>query len=227
MHDSADHTLRFAPNRNDEAAVPHRHGHVGDSLVRLELGHGALEKLDQLSLRALQLAPDFPERRRRVIANLAVLVDRALDRILDGLVGDKRIDLPGENSRHHRRRAFSAQRFACDARAAEKLRQDQKLARTERCMFDTQARQRRPRIRHAVQVPRLLGGYERADRRHARVLALDRIAIGDGPQLPHPLGAERRRGSLGNEGESARKFNDVEGVRIHAATPILCVLCSS
>ncbi len=218
VHDSTNHALRFAPNRNHEAPVPHRHGHVGDPLMRLELGHGALEKLDQLPLGTLQLAPDFLERRRRVIANLAVLVDRALDRVLDVLVGDEGFDLRGENSRDNRRRPFTAQGVARDARAAKQRAEHKEIRWGERGAFHAQTQERRARVGDAVQMPRLFGRYERAHGGHTRVLSFDDVPVGCRAQLSHPLAAEWRRRSLGNEGERARKLNDVERVRIHAKT---------
>jgi len=49
-----------------------------------------------------------------------------------------------------------------------------------------------------------------------RVLALDQFAINNRTQLCHPLCAERRHSSLGNESEGSWKFDDVERVGIHA-----------
>ena len=89
VHDSADRALRFPAHGDDEAAIAHRHRHVGDALVRLELGHRALEELDELALRSLELAADVAQRRRRVVAHLSVVVDRALDRVFSRFVGDE------------------------------------------------------------------------------------------------------------------------------------------
>ena len=50
VDDSTNGTLRLATDWNDVAAIPDGDRHVGDTLVRLEFGHRALEKLDQLAL---------------------------------------------------------------------------------------------------------------------------------------------------------------------------------
>ena len=92
-----------------------------------ELSHGTLEKLDQLPLRTLQLAAKLLESGRRIVSNLRVFVNRALDRILDPLVDEKRSDLAGEDRRHHRRGALAAQGFARDARAPQQGAHDEEL----------------------------------------------------------------------------------------------------
>src|SRR5207253_7642345 len=101
VHDSADGASRFSSYGNNEATIADCHRHVGNALMGLELSHGTFEKLDQLPLRTLQLAAKLLESGRRIVSNLRVFVNRALDRVLDPLVDEKRSDLAGEYRRHH------------------------------------------------------------------------------------------------------------------------------
>src|SRR6266496_1638537 len=61
VDDPTDRALRFPTHGNHETTVADCHRHVGDALVGLELRHSALEKLDQLPLRPLELAANFLE----------------------------------------------------------------------------------------------------------------------------------------------------------------------
>src|SRR6059036_1329929 len=108
--------------------------------MRLELRHRALEELDQLALRSLELAPDFLEPGRSIVANLAFLIDRLLDGVLDPPIDEKRLDLAREDGRDDRRRS-SPQRFTRDARAAKKRAGRQKIRRCQRCPLQPKPRE--------------------------------------------------------------------------------------
>src|SRR6185436_3198299 len=111
LDDATHGSVCLASNRNHIAAIAHGHRHVGYTLMRLQLGHCALEKLDQLSLRSFELAANFSERPRCFVAHLSVLVDRALDQLLDGAVDEQRLYLSRQDSGDDWRRA-APQRFA-------------------------------------------------------------------------------------------------------------------
>ena len=83
VHDAAGDDPSLAPHGNHVAAVAHRHRHVGDAMVRLEPLHLALENSNQLALRAAQLAPNAPQRGRRVVLHRAVVENRPLDARLE------------------------------------------------------------------------------------------------------------------------------------------------
>src|SRR2546423_1518811 len=69
-----------------------------------------------------------------------------------------------------------------------------------------------------MQLPWLVSRDEGANCGDARMLALDRITIGQRAQLAHSFRAQRRTRPLGNEADGAWKLDDVEGVGVH----VLC-----
>ena len=156
VDDPTDRALRFPAHGNHETTVANCHRHVGDALVGLELRHSALEKLDQLPLRTLELAANFLESGGSIVPNLGVFVNRALDRVLDALVDKERFDLAGQNGCNHWRWTLTTQRFTGYARAAEQGADNEEVRRCEGSTFDSQASQRCPRIGHSEEMPRLL-----------------------------------------------------------------------
>ena len=131
VNDSADCALRFAPNGDDETTIADGDGHVSHALMLLELGHRALEQLDQLTLRALELATNATEIRRRVVANLTVVVDRVGDRVLERFVRSERLYLFRQNRHHDRAGALSAKRFTRHPRAPQKRTEYEQIRRSE------------------------------------------------------------------------------------------------
>ena len=158
MHDSADGALRFASHRDDEAAISNRDRHVGDALVRFQLRHRTLQQLDQLALGSFELAPDFFQRRGGVIVDLAILIDRALNGVLDRPVAGERVDLSGKDSSHYRRYLLAAQRFAGYPRATEQRADDENVGSDQGSAFNAKSSEGGPGIGNGVKVPRLFRG---------------------------------------------------------------------
>src|SRR5258708_5132 len=97
LDDSPDRGAGLAPNGNHIAAVAKRDRHVADALRGVEVLHRVLEQANQLAVGRAQLAPDAPQRWRRVVTYRGIVVENASDAVLERL---RRVQAAHERREH-------------------------------------------------------------------------------------------------------------------------------
>ncbi len=80
VHDAARRHLTAAPHGDHVPPVAHRHRGVGHAMMRLEALHLAFENANERAVGGAKLAPQVPQRRRRVVLHDAVVLERLVDR---------------------------------------------------------------------------------------------------------------------------------------------------
>ena len=102
VHDASHASPPLAAHRNHVPAVAYRDRTVGDLQMRLEARHDAFQQRDQFTLRAPQLAPHAPQRRRGIVAHASVVVDGALDVLFRLALGHQTLSQRRQHRQRHR-----------------------------------------------------------------------------------------------------------------------------
>ncbi len=216
VDDAAHRAARLATDRNHVPAVPHRHRHVGDALMRLQPSHQALEQLHELAFRGAQLAAQTPQRRRCIVAHRAIGIDGALDRALGRRRHDEALDDRREHGARDLRMPLVDEGGSRQAGGAEERAAAQELLAGPDAADGAQPGECRRQGGDRLGRPRIVAGKERPHGRDARVLALDGAAIAGRRQRSHARSARLGARLLGHQRENARQLQDVERVRVHA-----------
>jgi hypothetical protein len=186
-------------------------------MMGLEPLDHALQQPNDLALGVSKLAPNAAQCRRGVVANCAVVLEGALDRVFLWLGGNEAV---GEGRQHRSRERWTtlvAQGVARSARGAQQLSPSEQLGASPHDALDAQPCERRDEVRQRLGMPRLLTLNDRSNRGDARVLAFQLRSIGVRLQTHDQSSAQLRCSATGDEIEHTREFDDAKSVAVHGA----------